>query len=1642
MKKMGVVGLLVFLLVVSVFIPAFVSGPASSASLVDSHANHLVSEPAYQYDPNIIFQKGIVFDDLSSVISVDPWVRDFAIGDLNGDGLNDLAVISNKTDCITILNGTTDGGFSTTAWRIQSSTTRDLRNIAIGDLDGDGKDDIVVSHLSSSSSPQITILYQVNGFDTSPTKSITKDLYGDDPYQLEVGHFGGASNNDVAVICSGNPSTFDDHVTVWRYPFGGLSNVTDISIAGLTNSRLLAKGDINGDGRTDLIVGNKSGSDVVWIEQPLNATDTWSKYTTITVVGQIVDIQTADIAGNGRVDLAVAESSLSKIHLYYNTGSRLPLVPNKLIQTYSGLSSIVLGKINGDAATDLVALSSAGNNASVFFESPSHDWYSKPNYTFPVNLGAVKVLIASSFPTIGDVLVLARGETNGEGTIEQFFPSSGKIGNANMNFIAPYTPPSGLASGSFETGKRSIAATSPSTNEVLIFELGSDRKNKLVTQNGPSGVDFGAFDPGTSEDLVVANTQSDSVSIYIGSGGIYTQHFPSLNVTLSLTFPSSIVTGRVQQLPVDDIVVGCKGGIVVLYNSETQPYFSPSQSETLQTGLTRNVTEVYIGDFNGDGTNGDIAALTEGSSTIQLFFRSSSGGVGNYYSQFPNANLTAGSKSVLTSMAVGDFNGDGRSDICATNDSSKAYVFLQPDYGFYEREPWTYDINLHQTGFKARSADVNDDGISDLIVSYRNPPEIAVYLNRGSGVFTNNMNFTTGGRANDLIAQDINGDGRADFASSSGSSFSLSLWFQNNLAPSAYASASKYTEKEGVGITFGGSGSNDSYSDRSSLQYSWTFGDSSGGNGISVLHRYLDNGIYRVSLMVTDRGGLTNYSNLTVTITDAAPAASFTYSPPNPVEGNQVTFTDTSTSYPDQIVNWTWEFGDGDGKAYTKDSTHVYMGDGTYSVSLTVADDDGSQDKSTKNLTVADAAPRADFTVSNLSPLENTTVYFNDTSYSYPDTIVYYSWVFGDGSVEAGPVASHVSHVYLQNGSYNVTLTVTDSDESTSKHWDTVQVQDSVPTASFEFSPSTPFEGQTVQFNDKSTAYDDGVVSWYWNFGDGNSSSAQNPYHQYERNGTYDVTLTVHDGDESASQKTVKIMVQDTSPTVSPLTANSGLTYFKEDDVITFSVVATPGHDQIKKYEWNFTAISGFVTAVTTPVNHTTHSYPQQGTFRVVVRVWDSDSYSEKILPIEIENVRPIANFSYSMSQTGEVMFDASISSDTPSDVSSLQFRWNFGDGTNWSPWYSDPVIRHTFVNKSREYSVVLNVRDDDREIASKAMPVIVDTTRPVVIVLSSGQGAVVGAPITISTNVTDDFGIYNVTLHYRIGDEVRNVTMSQSAADIYEGQIPSQNSSVTIFFWIQAFDNSGNSFTTGEYEIIVQTAIPLEYWYGGIGGLAMLAAGLFLGIRRYYATVDEAFIIYEDGRLIAHQTRHLKPGMDDDVLSSMLVAIQDFVKDSFKDERATALKRLDFGEKKILVEKGDRVYLAAVLHGKHAGKIPQKMLQAIEEIQKEFGPVFAQWDGNLEDMRGVKDKTQPLFKKKWTISIKRFAVLRRSPNEIGPLMIECPVCDQKIPADSKRCPSCGVDLTDAGFDDLEQVAHDMLQDETSSSRKDENTEK
>jgi hypothetical protein len=177
--------------------------------------------------------------------------------------------------------------------------------------------------------------------------------------------------------------------------------------------------------------------------------------------------------------------------------------------------------------------------------------------------------------------------------------------------------------------------------------------------------------------------------------------------------------------------------------------------------------------------------------------------------------------------------------------------------------------------------------------------------------------------------------------------------------------------------------------------------------------------------------------------------------------------------------------------------------------------------------------------------------------------------------------------------------------------------------------------------------------------------------------------------------------------------------------------------------------------------------------------------------------------------------------------------------------------------------------------------------------------------------------------------------------------------------------DLAGNSQQTSVYTLSLRLHF-VDWAWPYLLSAAMLgavgAAGYFMHEQKI--AVDEVFVIYRDGRMITHSTRRLKPGMDDHVLGGMLVAIQDFVRESFKDITSFRLRRLEFGEKSVLVEKGDHVYLAVLLHGQTSRKIVLKMQKVVEEIELKFGPHLKDWDGDLEKMRGVAEPIKKLYSK------------------------------------------------------------------------------
>jgi hypothetical protein len=125
---------------------------------------------------------------------------------------------------------------------------------------------------------------------------------------------------------------------------------------------------------------------------------------------------------------------------------------------------------------------------------------------------------------------------------------------------------------------------------------------------------------------------------------------------------------------------------------------------------------------------------------------------------------------------------------------------------------------------------------------------------------------------------------------------------------------------------------------------------------------------------------------------------------------------------------------------------------------------------------------------------------------------------------------------------------------------------------------------------------------------------------------------------------------------------------------------------------------------------------------------------------------------------------------------------------------------------------------------------------------------------------------------------------------------------------------------------------------------------------------VEDVFLIHRDGRLMAHETRKYKEEIDEDVFSGMLSVVQDFVKDSFKSKGKVGLKRMDFGESKIMMENGRLCSVAAVLVGQEPKLLPLHMLEVIAKIEEKFGQVLSNWTGLMSDLSGIRDFIQELI--------------------------------------------------------------------------------
>jgi gliding motility-associated-like protein len=289
--------------------------------------------------------------------------------------------------------------------------------------------------------------------------------------------------------------------------------------------------------------------------------------------------------------------------------------------------------------------------------------------------------------------------------------------------------------------------------------------------------------------------------------------------------------------------------------------------------------------------------------------------------------------------------------------------------------------------------------------------------------------------------------------------------------------------------------------------YQWNFGD--GGTAITQnpTHNYSGVGPYNVSLSVTSNHGCVDDSIRVLNTIYLEPQAAFTV-PAESCFGNTINFTDQSTAANSTVAQWNWNFGDAT-TSTQQNPIKNYLAPGTYIVTLSVTSAVGCQtvnNIATKTV-IVNPLPVANFNTS-VPSCETRSITFTDVSIANAGSLVKWTWDYGDGSNAVLNTNVPFTHVYTSAGTYTVTLKVETNKGCASTVLTKPVVINARPKAGF-ISPAICLTDPAAPFIDTSHITSGTIAGWNWNFGDGGTSTVQNPSHLYSAVGNYTATVIV-----------------------------------------------------------------------------------------------------------------------------------------------------------------------------------------------------------------------------------------------------------------------------------------------------------------------------------------------------------------------------------------------------------------------------------------------------------------------------------------------------------------------------------------------------
>jgi len=572
------------------------------------------------------------------------WV---ATGDLNNDGKADLAVVNLASSTVSVYTNASSSGTISYNPKIDLSTggTNDPIAVAIGDLDGDGKPDLaVVSNISNT----LSIFRNTSANGGAVTFDSRADFStGANPHSVAVGDLDGDGKAEVAVANYG-PSTVS--VFVNNSSVGSISYAPKLDFTTGLNPETVAIGDLDGDGKSDLAVSNFNSNTIsVFRNLSSGGTTSFAAKVDFATGASPVGMVLGDLDGDGKADLAVANNGGTSISVLRNTSTSTITFATKVdFSAGSGSGAIAIADLDGDAKPDLAVGNFLNDNTSVFRNTGS--------------IGTINFASKIDFPTNSGPNRVAIGDADGDGRPDLIVANQG-----SANFSVIRNNPVSAPINTFDV--LGLTNANPAVNGYSVRRLSTTYTGPLVRVS-ISGAYFDVYPDATSKQIALTSPVSASYPNYNDPG----------------TGPTGNTFGNVLAGFTSNVAIwydqSGNGRDVLQSNSSLRPTIATSGVINLKNGMPAvyfNNKKLESAPFNNAYNGAFTLALVAGvknDTGLSTFVNKSSGNIASPFDIY-NANFWFGSLTGTDAapLSQGLYASQGFSQWTFTADNSVATAY-------------------------------------------------------------------------------------------------------------------------------------------------------------------------------------------------------------------------------------------------------------------------------------------------------------------------------------------------------------------------------------------------------------------------------------------------------------------------------------------------------------------------------------------------------------------------------------------------------------------------------------------------------------------------------------------------------------------------------------------------------------------------------------------------------------------------------------------------------------------------------------------------------------------------------------------------------------------------------------------------------